>query len=143
MSKFFLALLTTLAVGLLITAGCSSFRVQKNNPLDGTAWKLETYAGQPLLENTTFTAQFQDGDIRGSSGCNQYFGSYAIEGQNITITDLGWTEMACLTPEGLMEQERTILGLLPDASRYQREGDFLQISARGGIQLIFTETESH
>ena len=65
--------------------------------------------------------------MTGSARCNTYFGSYEVSGDRITVGDLGWTEMACLDPEGAMEQEREYLDHLSNAQTFRLADGRLQI----------------
>ena len=85
---------------------------------------------------------WESGEVSGSASCNHYFGSYQAKGNQITINGLGWTEMACMNPEGLMEQESTIMSILSKAVSYSTEGGKLQIQVEGGDMLVFLPLES-
>jgi heat shock protein HslJ len=74
------------------------------------------------IPGTTITATFEDGQVRGSAGCNSYFGSYQVNGDKISVGQMGITEMACLEPEGVMDQELMFVGFLGDAKTF-RFGD--------------------
>lgn len=52
--------------------------------------------------------------IAGSTGCNRFFGEYALTGEGMQIKGLGSTRMAC--SEKLMTQEHTFLGQLKDVN---------------------------
>ena len=85
------------------------------------------------------TASFDAKEIQGSASCNTYFGTYRLKGDQISIGELGWTEMACMDPEGIMEQEQTIMKLLSESSSYSIQGDRLQITTSAGELLIFQQ----
>ena len=129
-------LLITLAV-----SACAGATGGSEADLNGTAWTLESYGGKDLLSETTMTANFSSGEINGSASCNQYFGAYEIKGDQITLEGLGWTEMACLNPEGIMEQESAIMALLSKAVSYQIEGGKLSLQTAGGEELVFLPLE--
>lgn len=127
----------TFLLALLISA-CSSLPGMGGDDLTGTAWTLEGYGGKDLIPDSTMTAVFEDGQVNGSASCNHYFAAYNTSGNQITIEGLGWTEMACLEPDGIMEQEQAIMALLGSAVSYQIQGDKLVITTQSGEQLIFT-----
>jgi heat shock protein HslJ len=139
--KTLLATLVTTAL-MLVSVGCLSLGAGGGTDLNGTAWQLETYAGEQPLAGTEFTARFEDTQIQGNAGCNQYFGTYRLENGQLTITDLAWTEMACLDPEGVMEQEQNLLNLLGNAQTYQVEDGTLQITTADGERLVFSKTSN-
>jgi heat shock protein HslJ len=47
------------------------------------------------------------------------------------------TEMACLSPEGVMEQEKEFLSALGAAERYQIRDGRLHIACVGDRELVF------
>jgi heat shock protein HslJ len=86
--------------------------------LENTTWVLTTLNDDRPLDGAQLTIQFKDGQISGRAGCNSYGGSYQIKGDSIRFGSLFSTEMACMDPEGIMEQERTYLDLLQAATRF-------------------------
>ena len=127
---------------LLVTGGCGLIPGGAGNDLRGTSWTLESYGGKSLLDKSRMTATFESGEISGSASCNHYFGSYQAKGNQITINGLGWTEMACMDPEGIMEQESTIMSMLSKAVNYSIEGGKLQFQIEGGEMLVFSPLEN-
>jgi heat shock protein HslJ len=111
--------------------------------LEDTKWVLQSY-GEPgnfedILADTEITAEFvsSEGTIRGSAGCNSYFGGYEVEGNRISIPGpIGATEMYCVEPEGIMEQEQEYLAMLQNAETYDIKDDQLRIFT-GDEELIF------
>jgi len=97
------------------------------DPLDGTSWVLAAYRKTAPIPGTEITAAFRGGQVTGNAGCNSYFGSYEAQGGEISVGAVGSTEMACMDPEGVMEQELEYLKHLSDAQTYQIEGDRLTI----------------
>lgn len=109
--------------------------------LEGTQWVLESFisgdAVSSTLVGTTLTAVFEDGTITGEAGCNGYGGTYTVEGNSLTITEVVSTMMACLEPEGIMDQEAQFLALLNSADSYEIEGSMLTIMSGDGQGLVF------
>jgi len=87
------------------------------------------------------TANFKEREISGSASCNHYFGSYKIKGDQIAIDGLGWTEMACLDPEGIMEQEQVIMKILSGAETISLQDNLLNIRSKSGEILLFAPLE--
>ena len=139
--KFKILLIGSIVI-LLILSGCGVLTGGSGADLNGTNWTLESFGGQSLINNTAMTAEFDGGEIRGSASCNQYFGGYKINGNQISIEGLGWTEMACMDPEGIMEQEIAIMMLLSKSVSYQIEGGKLYIEVESGEELIFIPREN-
>lgn len=107
------------------------------DPLQGTSWELLAIGQEQPIPGTTITATFENGQLRGSTGCNSYFGSYAIKGDQMIISEIGMTEMACLDPQGVMDQELFFLQFLSDAQGFHRAEDELQIFRSDGASLNF------
>jgi heat shock protein HslJ len=131
-------LLATLAVvTLLALAACSGTGPAVEDPLDGTSWVLVGYGLAAVLPGTEITATFEDGQVGGSSGCNTYGGSYEVKGETISVTEIFMTEMACLDPEGVMEQEQTYLEYLSGVTTFRVSEGQLQMTRPDGETLTF------
>jgi len=103
-----------------------------------TLWLLVEINGQDVLEETRITAEFSEGKISGSAGCNNYFAPYEMKGNRISIGIPGSTRMFCSEPEGIMDQESQYLGLLESANSFKRRGEELQIYNRSeGVILVY------
>ena len=105
--------------------------------LDGTAWRLVTWSESnialPPLGNSTVTIHFQDKAIGGSTGCNQYFGTYDTEDEHIAISILGSSRKLCT--DKLMQHEGRYLTALGTAKNYQ-------ISKAGQVQITYSISET-
>jgi heat shock protein HslJ len=124
--RFFL-----ITIAVLAACTCSGATA-----LENTAWELESLSGNAVLPGTTITLEFSDDQISGSAGCNHYGGSYRA-GENILhVSDLFWTEMGCLEPEGIMEQEQAYLAALNAAAKYQIGDGKLEIRDEAGAQVL-------
>jgi hypothetical protein len=110
--------------------------------LIGTPWQLTGYddgAGGfvSLLAGTTITVGFnEDGQVAGSAGCNSYSGSYELNGAELTLGAISNTEMACVGPAGIMEQEVAFLSALRSVTRHQLEGNSLVLLNEQGYVLL-------
>ncbi|MEA3440394.1 MAG: META domain-containing protein, partial [Chloroflexota bacterium] len=102
--KKFSSLIVIFAASLILVAACTSSKTAEDDALDGTSWQLKFYRKSTPISGSTITARFNDGEISGSSGCNTYGGGYKINGSEINISNIYFTEMACMDPEGVMEQ---------------------------------------
>ena len=99
-------------------------------------WILQSYAGQLALPDKMVTAEFMaDGQLVGIGGCNNYFGSYQLDGNAISIAGVGSTEMWC---EGAMDQEAAFLGMLLQAESWALADGTLTINTAAG-ELVFGE----
>ncbi len=118
--------------------------IEKNALLEDTKWFLRSYGEQgnlqDIIEGTEITATFysSEGQVGGSAGCNIYGGRYQIGANMLSISDVYSTEMACLSPEGVMIQEQEFLTILASAQSFQVDDTTLTIFCSGGQQLYFT-----
>ena len=108
------------------------------NALLGTSWELLSMNGSAPIPNRMVTIVFEEDGAGGSTGCNTYFGGYTSTGNQLSFDAIGMTEMACLDPEGIMEQEQAYLGFLSQVVSYTREGDRLMLETSGQGQLVFS-----
>ena len=126
----------------LIAIGLTACNTTKT-ALEDKEWVLASYGEQgdlqAVLAGTEITAIFDsaDGQVTGSAGCNSYFADYEASGNKLSILELAWTEMACGSPEGVMEQEQEYLTLLLDTATFQVEDSLLTISSSDGQVLFF------
>ncbi len=123
--------------------------------LEGTTWALtafieeKTVEGMPtpllmaldLLAETEITATFEDGTVRGSAGCNTYGTDYALDESSLIFESIAVTEMACVGPAGIMEQEQRYLNFLGDVTAYRIHGNQLWLETSDGRALISTAPE--
>ena len=93
-------------VVVIISAACGN-----GSPIEieGIEWILVSINGEPPIEGTNVTINFDNGGIGGNASCNTYFGDYTLEGDSISFGPLGSTLMYC---EGLMDQETAFLAAL-------------------------------
>jgi heat shock protein HslJ len=114
---------------------------------EGTDWVLVSYLNQEgelteALSGTNTTAQFQNNQVNGIAGCNNYFGSYEIDGDKIRVSSLASTEMFCGNPTGVMDQEIAYLAALGSAATYTIEqGQLILANADGETVLIYNVAE--
>lgn len=114
----------------------------------GQLWSLQTYVNQageqvPVLPGSEITLKFEEGKLGGNSGCNSYFGSYQVSGDQVTVSEIGSTMMFCSEPEGVMDQEAAYLAALGKAAGYQVSAGRLIISDAAGKEiLVFAPLES-
>jgi heat shock protein HslJ len=133
----------------ILGIACIVFAAFACNPSDSeltdNKWSLRSYGEQnnpiKILEGTQITATFdKDKDqISGSSGCNIYSALYEVKGGNLSISEIAHTEMACISPQGVMKQEQDFLSLLASAQSFIVDDTTLTITCSDQKQLLFTE----
>jgi heat shock protein HslJ len=136
-TKKYLAVVTLAGILILSLAACRGADSSSGDPLDGTSWVLMAYRKTRPISGTTITATFEDGQVRGSAGCNSYGGSYQVSDDAITVGAIAITEMACLEPEGAMDQELVFVEFLTDAQTFRLADGQLQILRSDGEALTF------
>jgi heat shock protein HslJ len=115
--------------------------------LEGSNWQVLSYNNgrggvTSLIIGTEITANFgADNQLSGNSGCNSYFGQYETEDANIKISGVGSTEMACLEPEGVMDQEQEYLAALEIADTYKIEGLTMEMRTADGALVASFQRE--
>jgi heat shock protein HslJ len=95
--------------------------------LDGTAWTLTAINNSAPLPGSAPTLQFEDGQAGGNASCNSFGGEYRVSGSRISFKDGFYlTEMYCMDPEGIMDQELRYVELLAQADSFEmREGQLV------------------
>lgn len=111
--------------------------------LEGPLWQLSTLnngqqAVSSLPAGVEITAQFADGRVSGSAGCNKYFADYTVDGDKLTVSGVGSTKMFCGEPKGVMDQEALFLQAMEKAARFEiREQSLTVFDAEEGVLLQF------
>jgi heat shock protein HslJ len=135
-----------LVLCILFIAATAAACAHPNSDLIDNIWLLESYGtpadSKAVLADSTIAVVFNAGkrEVSGSTGCNTYLASYKIDGNNLSISNLAWTERACLSPAGVMDQEREFLSLLSDARSFQIDDARLTITCSDGGQLYYTRS---
>jgi heat shock protein HslJ len=90
-----------------------------------------------LLPGTRVSASFgNDGRVTGDAGCNQYFATYKLDGQAMSIGMAAATRKFCAEPEGLMQQEALYLAALKSTGTFRLNGDRLELRAADGALAV-------
>lgn len=129
-----LLLIMTISISVLLLGAC----LQTNQKaLQGTAWLLTEMNGTPPMNGTTLTIEFTGEQISGSAGCNHFGGRYTINGEKIQFEAIFNTEMACMDPEGVMEQEQAYLYYLQRVNRFTVSESELILMTTDDQQLTY------
>jgi heat shock protein HslJ len=110
--------------------------------LTETIWSLENYNnGQEaivsVLEGSEISANFDEGgNVSGVAGCNNYSGTYQIEGDKISIELGPLTMMFCEQPEGVMDQETAYLQALESVASFHILGDEMVMRDESGQDVL-------
>lgn len=130
-------LLAAMAIG----AGASS-TAQPAGPVafEGPTWRLVDLRGTDAAAlpsgPRSVTARFKDGRVDGFSGCNRYFGSYAVKQGQLVVGPLAGSMMAC--DPASMALESAVHRALVGTFRPVRAEDRLSLlSDRGDTVFVF------
>lgn len=107
--------------------------------LDGTQWSLSSIEDRSVVQGSHVSLYFREGTVWGISGCNVYGGEYTTKkGDKLAITDLGATELACISPDGIMDQESEYLEYLGNSVAYDCDDGFLHLKGQSEqVRLVF------
>lgn len=59
------------------------------------SWVLVSINGQAVLESAPITAEFSAEGIKGSAGCNAYFGTFTFDNTALKMSPLASTRKSC------------------------------------------------
>jgi len=116
-------------------AALAVFSAQSQD-LAGTNWIVTGFNNghqgvvSPILDTELTLVFDSEGKLSGRV-CNSYFGAYETGKGTIKISELGQTEMYCVEPEGIMEQESQFLQALATAATYRVDGNRLEMRTAG------------
>ena len=120
--------------------------------LDAATWRLKAFVNRyPLegfptprlevmetLSDTGITFSIYESGVGGLGGCNSYgYGEFRVEGQSLTIEGFLATNMECVNPPGVMEQEMRYFDLLDAVTGFRIYGDRLFIHTDDGRAAVF------
>ncbi|MCB8992068.1 MAG: META domain-containing protein [Ardenticatenaceae bacterium] len=137
----------TLAAGSLTLhapGGDLVYAPAKNAALEGTQWTLSSIAQNDAVVSNSIdadiTMQLADGTVSGSTGCNEFFGSYTVDGQTLSLSALGLTRRACDEAHGKREQE--LMAAFEQVTSYRTQLDALTLlDAAGNVVMSWTVVE--
>jgi heat shock protein HslJ len=106
--------------------------------LTGT-WKLTSYRASDVLSSVVTNAEAfltfnEDGTVTGTSGCNEFGGSYTVEGDQITFNEIVSTLKLCDSP--LMGQEEAMQQVMAGTAAYQIVDNNILSINNGDRELI-------
>ena len=109
--------------------------------LEGPRWVLVSYAtkdGKTLqaIAGAEATAQFENGNVRGTTGCNTYEAPYEAKGDKLTVGVTATTMKMC--PPPIMDQESDYLAAIQSSASYKiADGTLTLANARGKAVLTY------
>lgn len=115
-----------LIAAMILASGCTDTGQTSHVPLLGTTWNLAELDNSkiqhpgPQIPHLRFEAE----KVTGNDGCNNFFGGYTLDGNNLKFGMLGSTRMACPHIEGF---EMIFNKMLSMTTRYRITGNRLDL----------------
>jgi heat shock protein HslJ len=128
----------TLALATLLAA-CAARRTEQPRAeaiLVDSEWELTLLTGKALIEDTQITLSFEQRSLEGSAGCNTYRSNYTATADSLRLSDLYWTEIGCMEPEGVLDQEMAYLEALNTVASYRVDAGRLALYDGAGKQIL-------
>lgn len=108
--------------------------------IDGSTYLSETVTGHLLVVGSRLRISFRDGQLGADAGCNQMGGAYDITDGVLVVGEMAMTEMACMEPPGLMEQEQWFAGFLQSGPSISQDGNRVTL-ATADVTIVFLDRE--
>jgi len=127
-------------LGLLLSNCAMSNAPYPLPSLPDSAWLAEDIDQAGVMDMLQSTLKFDvNMNVSGSGGCNRYFGSAKVSGDEIIFSPLGSTKMAC-SPAVMNQEQRFLTALTAVRSwRIDAERNLLYMSnEKGGVILRFS-----
>lgn len=124
-------IITLFSVALLLS-GCDETKkvidVAGNVQLSGS-YTVSNVNNEAVQENAPTISFFAlDKTVKGNTGCNSFFGKYALDLYALSFDDIASTEMACDQP--IMDVENAFLNALRDTGSYEIENSVLTLYSK-------------
>jgi len=97
----------------------------------------KTYVLEGTVAESQIDITFQKDKLVGLAGVNRYFSNYKIDGEKISINELGLTRM--MGPQNLMMQEQEYLKSLKEAKKIMFTEKGILIITETGAKLNFVQ----
>jgi heat shock protein HslJ len=125
------ALLVSAAVG-----GCGGGEEGGSDAssVEGVAWVLSSGVDVDGWDDVPPSIAFEEGTASGSTGCNQWTGSYTFDGDSLELGGPAMTAMACPPPAD--EVERVYVAALQEVAGWRSEGEELVLVDGDGEELL-------
>ncbi len=91
-------------------------------------------ADMPLVPNSNVTLSFQDGQLSANAGCNTMNGSYSVESDQLLVSTLASTQMACEEP--LKSQDEWLATFLDSDPTFALSGDVLTLTSGATVMTL-------
>ena len=125
-----------IALATLVVAGCASSDVAVRT-LDSAEWKVAQISGFTMFttESTklpTMNFDVEKMSVNGTTSCNNYSGSFTLDGSKLAFGPTATTRMAC--PD--MKIEAAFEKAMAKVGSYKISGDLLRLFDSTGVELL-------
>ena len=116
--------------------GCSGSSDSSGVSLPGTQWELDVGAlgGAGSEDVSSFLKFGEDSRVNGSDGCNDFSGTYQVDGSALRLGPLASTQRACIGPA--QEVAEKVAPALDRVRSYEAGADTLVLKGDGGEPLL-------
>ena len=116
----------------LLAVACSTTGLRPDD-VERTRWDLSRLYGAPPLALAPITLVFEEGQVLGHAGVNQYFAGFSLDGSAFAVDSIGTTRRS--GPPDISAQENAFLKALQTASELSLDGDELVLRGPDGFEL--------
>lgn len=128
-----------LLAGALTLVGC-----QSSPPPDAVevnllgSWHIEQVMDSPVIDYSPAKLVFEEGNkLLGNNSCNNFFGSFELQGHQLLLPPAGTTRKACV--DALMDQEARVADALPKVRKLaEDQGKLRLLDSEGQVLLILS-----
>jgi heat shock protein HslJ len=106
--------------------------------LHGRTFASVQVAGHRLVDDTQIRLGFENDQLSADAGCNHLFGTVAVDGDTLTASDIGGTEMGC--PDGRNDQDAWVAEFLGAGPTAVLDGDTLTLT-QGDVVIELVELD--
>ncbi|MXV38662.1 META domain-containing protein [Flavobacteriaceae bacterium Ap0902] len=118
-----------------LMSSCTTQQMNSNNQTIEGKWELSSINGEEINSEKLLTLTLgENNQLYGYFGCNQVNGTYTINGNSMSTSQLSSTRMMC--DEQAMAYERTVLNALENKQSMQRDENEMKLNT-GDTQLTF------
>lgn len=128
-------------LSLLILGACTAQNkamTTEKDIIQDTYWMLYSMKGEDLqgpVDTRTAYIRFEEGkdEVKGFTGCNNFFGKYELSGDSVSLSALGSTKMMC----PIIEQENKLMDILERVDAYSISDYLLTLYSNGTAVATF------
>ncbi|KAA1415911.1 META domain-containing protein [Nocardioides humilatus] len=95
--------------------------------LDGNGYATAQVSGHMLVDETVVRLGFDGTQIAVDAGCNHLFGTLALDGDTLDVSNMGGTEIGC--EQDRADQDAWIVDFLTSGPTIALDGDTLTLTA--------------